>query len=225
MSRVDLGLLLNAGLVLVVGYAALYAAGFARSGVEAVWLVGFAYLVGWGLLGVLLTLGLMLGLSAQGFVVAIFAAACAVAAVAVGRRVPAIGLRPRPLERNPFALAGAGLGAALLAVACAAALLLAVKGTGLRRRTSTTSLLDPEGRVDLLRARPRRRAAAHAAPSRVPAAAAGDERGDLHLVGGFHPSVLPFQMALLGIAFVLRPWRCSTASRRAGSRCRRSRCS
>ena len=201
MSRVDLGLLLNAGLVLVVGYAALYAAGFARSGLEAVWLVGFAYLVGWGLLGVLLTLGLMLGLSAQGFVVASLAAACC-----RGRRRRPPRARDRAataLERNPFALAGAGLGAAFLAVACVAALLLAVKGQAYADYVDNITFWIPKAESIFyahgLDAEPLR----HAAPSRVPAALPAMNAATFHLVGGFHPSVLPFQMALLGVAFVL----------------------
>ncbi len=203
MSRVDLGLLANAALVLVIGYAALHAAGFARSGVEAVWLLGFAYLVGWGLLGVLLTLGLMLGLSAQGFVVAALAAACVVAAVALRRRVPAIVLRPRPLERNPFALVAAGLGAAFLVVACVAALLLSVKGQGYADYIDNITFWIPKAESIFyahgLDAGPLRTLLHPEYPPLLPAMNAAT----FHLVGGFHPSVLPFQMALLGVAFVL----------------------
>jgi hypothetical protein len=145
----------------------------------------------------------MVGLSAQGFVVAILAVASVAVAVAVGRRVAATGFVPRPLERNPFALVAAVAGAAILVVACVAALLLSIQGQGYADYGDNIIFWIPKAESIFyahgLDAEPLRTLVHPEYPPLVPAMNAAT----FHLVGGFHPSVLPFQMTLLGIAFVL----------------------
>ena len=62
MNRTDLGLLAYNAILLAVGYAALRPLGFAARGTR-ITRAGLAYLVGFGVLGVALTLAAIVGIS------------------------------------------------------------------------------------------------------------------------------------------------------------------
>ena len=115
----------------------------------------------------------------------------------------AIGLRPRPLERQPLALLAAAVGAAFLFVALAAALLLSMKGQIYADYIDNITFWIPKAESIFyahgLDAAPLHTLVHPEYPPLVPAMNAAT----FHLIGGFHPSVLPLQMTLLGIAFVL----------------------
>jgi hypothetical protein len=203
VTRVDAGLLANALVVLVIGYAALYGLGFARPRPGALWLVGLAYLVGWSLLGSVLSLGLILGLDARVRTVVVVTALCVIAGILLGRRTAGPAPSPRASERHPLALAAAGLGAAILLVACASALALSVKGAGYAEYIDNVTFWIPKAESIFYSRGLDPVALARLIHPEYPPLVPAMNAATFHFVGGFHPSLLPFQMTLLGIAFVL----------------------
>ena len=188
--------------MLAVGYAALYGLGFARSGLGALRLAGLAYLVGWALLGSVLALGLVVGIDPRLVTVLVLTAVAAGAGILLARRVPALVLPDRAQSRRPLALAASALGGAILAVACLAALALSVKGAGYADYIDNVDFWIPKAASIFfthgLDSGTLRFLLHPEYPPLLPAMNAAT----FHFVGGFHPSVLPFQMTLLGIAFV-----------------------
>jgi hypothetical protein len=124
------------------------------------------------------------------------------ASIAVGRRVGAAEQQARVVRRDPLAFAVAAVGGAMLAVACVAALLFSVDGAGYGDYIDNLTFWIPKAQsiyyahgldADVLGS------LLHSEyPPLVPAMNAAT----FHFVGGVHPSVLPFQMTLLGVAFV-----------------------
>lgn len=202
MSRIDLGLAANAAVVLAVGHALLYALGLARLRASDLRLVGLSYLAGWALLGSALSLALVVGIGPNLRAVGIVAATLVGACAAVGRRTTALPPGTRASSRHPLALASAAVGALIVAVASVTALAMSFRGDYTGYWDSVQfwipkaetiyydggldagvwgSILHPEY------------------PPLIPTANAAT----FHFAGGFHPSVLPFQSALLGVAFLL----------------------
>ena len=202
--RIALGLAANDVLFPVVGFAFLYLLGLAASFGNGLRLLGLSYLTGWALLGSALSIGLMLGLPLT--ILSVVAVAAALVAVCVWRDDGATSDPPSTRRRSrarhstagsrgserPCLRRGAGGddhgGSGRVE-----------PGFGLRRAL----VLAPEGRHDLLRPRARSplwHAIAHLEyPPLMPAMTAVT----FAFTGGFHPSLIPFQQALLGAAFVV----------------------
>ena len=203
--RVALGLAANDVLFPVVGFAFLYLLGLAASFGNGLRLLGLSYLTGWALLGTALSIGLMLGLPLTILSVVAVAAALVAGCVLAGRH------RHTPPPVDPAPVAGAALnrwitriGAALLGVGVLAAMITAARGEW--NPTSDYDALwfwlpkaatiyyahglDPQ----------LWHAIAHLEyPPLMPAMTAAT----FAFTGGFHPSLIPFQQALLGAAFVV----------------------
>jgi hypothetical protein len=203
LSRVDIGLCANALLIVAIGHSVLYAVGIARLRLADVRVLGLSYLLGWSLLGAILALGLMVGLDPDVVTVALVAAVVVPVGVLCGRRAPPVPATRFVRERHPLAHAGALLGAAILATTCLGGLMLSVKGAGYADYVDNLTFWIPKAASIFyshgLDAEALRSLRHSEYPPLVPAMNAAT----FHFVGGFHPSVLPFQMALLGVAFVL----------------------
>jgi hypothetical protein len=203
MSRVDLGLTANALLVLAIGYGLLYGLGFVRSARSALRLTGLSYLLGWALLGSVLALGLVVGIDPTVRTVSIVAAICVGAGAVAGRRTAETSSAARAPERHPLALASTVVGAAIATVASLSALMLAIDGAGYADYIDNVDFWIPKAAsiyyAHGLDAEALRSLLHPEYPPLLPAMNAAT----FHFVGGVHPSVLPFQMTLLGIAFLL----------------------
>ena len=203
--RVAVGLAANDVLFPVVGFAFLYLLGLAASFGSGLRVLGLSYLTGWALLGSALSLGLMLGLPLTIWSVVAVATALVAACVLAGRH------RRTSVPANLEPVAGSALnrwitrvGAAVLALGVLAAMV-----TAARREWNPASDydalwfwlpkaaaiyyahgLDPQTW----------HAIAHLEyPPLMPAMTAVT----FAFTGGFHPSLIPFQQALLGMAFVI----------------------
>jgi hypothetical protein len=201
MTRVDLGLAANAACFLVVGYALLFALGFAELRLRDVRLLGLSYLAGWALLGSVLSLTLIAGIDLGVATVVLVTAGLVAGCALVGTRTSRATSVPARQDRHPLAVLAVALAAVILLTAAVAAIVVAVKGqwnpdwdavvfwipraetiyySGGLDADVWGSLAHPEY------------------PPLVPAL----DAATFHFVGGFHPSVLPFQQTLLGIAFL-----------------------
>ena len=203
--RVALGLAANDLLLPVVGAALLSLLGVTERLGVGVRLLGLSYLAGWALLGLVLSFALVLGLPftvASIVLVAVaLVAACAVAARARRLSLPA---QPGPGSDSRLARWTTRIGAVLLAVGALVAFVTAVRSEWnpasdydafwfwLPRSETIfySHHLDPGLWSQF----------AHAEyPPLMPVMTAMT----FAFTGGFHPSLLPFQQALLGIAFLL----------------------
>ena len=203
--RIALGLAANDLLLPVVGAALLSLLGVTEWLGVGVRLLGLSYLAGWALLGLVLSFALVLGLPftvASIVLVAVaLVAACAAAARARRLSLPA---QPGPATSSRLARWTTRIGAVLLAVGALVAFVTAVRSEWnpasdydafwfwLPRSETIfySHHLDPS----------LWRQFAHAEyPPLMPVMTAMT----FAFTGGFHPSLLPFQQALLGIAFLL----------------------
>ena len=114
--------------VVAVGYAVLYAIGLAR-GLDAVRLLGLAYLVGWGLLGLVVSYAMMTGIGFGLTVVLVAATVLVVACVVAGRFVPPVPAPPTPTPAGSLSRLGFVIGAAVIVVASISALVVSVQST------------------------------------------------------------------------------------------------
>ena len=204
MSGTYLGLFGLDAIYLAVGCALLYGVGLARPRARDLGLVGLAFLAGWALMGVVLSLVLMAGIPLSVATVVVCAALVIVACVLAGRaRARAVPVPPVPPRTwNAPAFAATAIAAAVISIVAAAAVI-----------TSFTSLWNPD--FDLLTAwLPRARIvySLHGlAPSQwstfldpwYPPLVPVQFGTTFVFVGGFHPSLLPIQQAILGVAFVV----------------------
>src|SRR6478609_7219919 len=114
MTRLDLGLIAQNLLILTLGYALLYALGFARIRRADLLLVGIAYLGGWALLGTVLSLALMAGVH-SGVLSTVVVVAVLVALLAfAGRRVGDARPARVPQGRHPLGLLAVALAAVIV---------------------------------------------------------------------------------------------------------------
>jgi hypothetical protein len=202
MNRVDLGLLANDVIVLGVGYAFVFALGFVRSGAAALKLIGLSYLAGWALLGTVLSLALMAGIPLDLPAVVIVAGIVAAVCVVAGRRArPVPDAPPRP-RQGRLATAAMLVAAAVLAVASLAAIVTGIKSEWDPNLDLLTAWLPRSGIIFYLH---------HIDPGRwstfldpwYPPLVPTMYATTFEFAGGFHPSLLMFQQALLGVSFVL----------------------
>ncbi len=203
--RIALGLAANDVLFPIVGGALLYLLGLAGSFGTGLRLLGLSYLAGWALLGTVISLGLLLGLPLTIFSVGATATVLVTGCVLVARR------RGSPAPTASAPVAGSGLnrwitraGAVLLGVGVIAATVTATRGEW-NPASDYDALwfwlpkaatiyyahgLDPQLWREI----------AHLEyPPLMPTMTAAT----FAFTGGFHPSLIPFQQALLGVAFVV----------------------
>jgi hypothetical protein len=202
MNRIDLGLLANDAVILAVGYAFAFALGLVRSGAGMLRLAGLSYLAGWALLGTLLSLVLMAGVPFEPATILVVAAVAALVCVLAGMRVATVPDPPaRPRQGWP-ATAATVIGIAVVAIASVAAIITSVKSEWDPNLDLLTAWLPRSGIIFYLH---------HIDPSRwstfldpwYPPLAPTMYATTYELTGGVHPSLLMFQQALLGVAFVL----------------------
>jgi hypothetical protein len=202
MSGTYLGLFGLDAIYLAVGYGLLYGLGLVRPRARDLGLVGLAFLAGWALMGVLLSLALMVGIPLSVATVVV-CAALVITGCVVAARLRAAPVSPvAPRAWNAPAFAAAAIAAAVIVIVAAAAII-----------TAFTSLWNPD--FDLLTAwLPRARIvySLHGlAPSQwstfldpwYPPLVPVQFGTTFVFVGGFHPSLLPIQQAILGVAFVV----------------------
>src|SRR6266540_3832516 len=208
MSHVDLGLAIDNAVLVAVGYAVLYALGIVELRLGSLVFVGLAYLVGWACIGVLLTLALLAGIDPGIPTFLVIAGAIIVCSGLYRARRPGSTFTPRehaPRSRRASLLAAlpAVLGATMLAIGSLAALSVAVKGQLYAGYLDSFDFWIPKAETIYY---------AHGIDPDVWATIRHPEYPPLvavmdaltfRLVGGFHPSVLPFQATLLGIAFLM----------------------
>jgi hypothetical protein len=200
LTVADFELIANELVLLGVGFAFLYALGLTRR-LRDLRLVGLAFLAGWAVEGVVLCALLMLGVPVRLPTILIAAACLVVAGVLIGRRTPAIGGVPIVQSRHPLARIVALCGAAIVAVEAVAALVV--------------SLTDWDPDFDFVSFWGARAATIYyyggLHPSswrdyphqEYPPLGPAMNAATFHFTHGFHPSLLPIQETLLGIAFLL----------------------
>jgi hypothetical protein len=202
VTRIDLGLAAHGILLPAVGHSLLYGLGLARLRRADVLLLGLSYLLGWAALASLLSLALIVGIPSGLTTVVLLAAALVVCGVLAGRRT-ADGYAP-PARRpwHPAAAVAAGLGGAVLAVEAIAALVVSVKSEWITDIDVLNAWLPRAHSIHLSHQLDATLWGSFLAPWYPPLAPVGYAT-TFDFVGGFHPSVLPFQQTLLGIAFLL----------------------
>jgi len=208
VTHVDLGLTIDNVVLVVVGYVVLYAIGTVELRLGSLLFVGLAYLVGWACIGVLLTLALLAGINPgiPTFLV-IAGGIVGFSGLYGARRSAPISTSRAQVSRSGVAwlLAAlpAVLGATMIAIASLAAISVGVKGQLYAGYLDSFDFWIPKAETIYY---------AHGIDPGVWATIGHPEYPPLvavmdaltfHLVGGFHPSVLPFQSTLLGVAFLL----------------------
>ncbi len=198
-----LDLLENNLLILAAGAALLYALGFVRFRRSEWRLLALAYLAGWALLGSVLTFLLIAGVDPEVTTVVVVVAAIVAVSGFVGRRVPKTEIVATRRDGSPLAVLAALGGAAVLMIASVSALIVAVKGTWPSEWDAWTFWLPKASTIYYFHGlgtglgtygsfdHPEY-------PPLVPTMNAAT----FHFVGGVHPSLLNFQVVLLGIAFL-----------------------
>jgi hypothetical protein len=198
-----IGLVASQVLVAAIGYALLRAVGVATLAAADARLLGLAYLSGWAALGVLLTLGLVLGAGESlPFVLAV-SAVVIVGCLWLARSEPGLPDAALAQSSNPLARAAGWVSWALIAVSAASA--AAVASTVEWDATGDFDAFNfwiPKAQIIYwshgLNAQ---LWGLFAHPEYPPLAAAADAM--TFLFAGMHPSFLPTQRTLLGIAFLL----------------------
>jgi hypothetical protein len=203
LTRAYLGLAALDVLELGAGYGLLYGLGFVRSGRGALRSLGLAFFTGWAALGVALAIGISLGLDPDvprtlgvAFAIAIAGIACR------GFRGP-VAMPPARSSTHPAARALAISGAAVLGIALASAF---VAGAASPADTNwdVWAFWVPKAEAiyyfhGLDTGLGGYLTYAHANyPPLTPATTAAT----FHLMGGVHPSLLPLQQCLVGVAFI-----------------------
>lgn len=207
MSGAYLGLAGLDAIFLVTGYTLLYALGLVRLRLGDARLLGLSFLAGWALLASVLTLSLIAGVELRALTVVVAGAALSAAFVLIGRRRQPEPLVPVRQSRHPLALLAAGLGAAILMIEVAAALVVSVKNEWTTDLDVITAWLPRARTIYYLHhlnasvwgVVPHAGVPGPWYPPLVPAMYAST----FDFAGGFHPAVLPLQQVVLGIAFLL----------------------
>jgi hypothetical protein len=208
VTHVDLGLVLDNAVLVATGYAVLYALRLAEMRLGSILFAGLAYLVGWALTGVLLTLALVAGIDPGILADAIVAAAIVGVCVLYRVRTPSAPAPSRDVATridrvSLLSALPAAAGALMATIACLAAISVAAKGQLYAGYSDAFQFwipkaaaiyyghgLDP-GMWGAIR------------HPEYPPLSAVQDAVTFHFVGGFHPSVLPLQTTLLGVSFLL----------------------
>jgi hypothetical protein len=202
MTAIDLGLVAENLIVLAVGWAFLYGIGLASAGRADVILAGLSYLVGWALLGTLLSFSLMLGIPLR-VVTVVAIAGVSIAASLVARRLRP----PAPDAREPRAGEGALASAvswfagAIVVIASAAAIVTAAKSEWDPNLDLLTAWLPRAHLVYLSHGFDVANWSSFLDPWYPPLAPIMYAT-TFSFAGGFHPSLLSVQQVFLGVAFI-----------------------
>jgi hypothetical protein len=200
LTAFDLELFGNDVLVLGVGFAVLYALGLARR-LGDVRLVGLGFLAGWAAVGLATSAMLMLGIPVR-LPTILIAAACLVATGAlVGRRTAGVGGGSVAQSRRPLAVAAVCCGFAIVAVEAVAALVVSL--TNWDAETDFVNFWGPRAATIYYYGGVHPSTWGDYAHEEYPPLGPAMNAVTFHFVHGFHPSLLPVQQVLLGIAFLL----------------------
>lgn len=203
--RVAVGLAALDALFPAVGYAFLATNGLTHLLPSGLRLLGLSYLTGWAILGSTLTLALMAGLDPQ-------VAAVVLVTIVVFALCILVGLRRRPgpaasrasARLRPGERLVAGLGAAALTLVGLAAIAVSLRG-----EWNPASDFDalwfwiPKAESIYFSHGLNASLWGSLEHPEYPPLAPTVDAVVFHFSGGFHPALLPFQQALLGIAFLL----------------------
>ncbi len=200
MTAVDFELILNDLVVLAAGFACLFALGFARR-LKDVRLVGLAFLVGWAAVGVVLCALLMAGVPVR-LPTILIAAVCIVSAgVLAGRRTRAVSGGRVVQSRHPLALAASLCAAMIVAVEAVAAVVVAL--TNWDPDIDVVNFWGPRAATIYYYGGLHPSSWGDYPHQEYPPLGPAMNAVTFHFVHGFHPSLLPVQQVLLGIAFLL----------------------
>ena len=188
--------------VLVVGYAVLYCVGLARNH-AAIKLAGLAFIVGYGVLGVVVAYLLMIGASFGVGTVLAAAGVLVVVCIAAAPLVPSVpAVTYSPQLRDPVRRTAVIVGAAVIVFAAAAALVVAIRSPW-PPDADTIGLWVPHAgviyREGLGLGSSGWGAFVH---PEYPPLFSTMYAISFAFVGGFHPAVLAHDQCLLGLAFV-----------------------
>ncbi|HEX4518462.1 MAG TPA: hypothetical protein VH063_02665 [Gaiellaceae bacterium] len=200
MSRLALDLLAENVILVAVGWAFLYGVGLGTARRGDLRLIGLSYLVGWALLSSLLSFALMLGIPLV-LPTVVVVAGLTIAASVVLRRHPPEPPEPRAKEGVAERVVTA-FAVAIIAVALASALVTALKSEWDPNLDLLTAWLPRAHLIFLSHQFDASQWATFLDPW-YPPLAPTSYATTFAFVGGFHPSVLSVQQALLGVAFIL----------------------
>ena len=200
-AHVYFGLGANVLTLVAVGYAVLYALGLAR-GPAAVRLLGLAYLVGWGVLGLVVSYLMMAGVGFDLKMVLVAASVLVVACVVAGQFVSPMPAPPTPAAGGPLGRLGFVIGAAVILFASVSALVVSVQSTW-TPDSDTIALWVPHASViwrhGLWFGSSGWTSLYH---PEYPPLISTMYAFTFASVGDFHPSLLPFGQCLLGLSFI-----------------------
>ncbi len=202
MNRADTALTIYNVLVLGVGFAALRPLGLARHSTRLP-RAGLAYLVGFGTLGTALALAAMAGVSPTVPAVSVIGAVLVGACVGIGDRSDASPERPPLRAFGRRGRLAAFVGGVTLTTAALAAIALAAKGQLYAGFWDAVDFWIPKAQAIYYGSGIPADAWASIKHPEYPPLLPTLDAAIFHFTGGFHPSVLPLQATLLGIAFLL----------------------
>ena len=189
--------------VLVVGYAVLYCVGVARNH-AAIKLAGLAFIVGYGVLGVVVAYLLMIGASFGVGTVLAAAGVLVVVCIAAAPLVPSVPAVTYSSQlRDPVHRTTVIVGAAVIVCAAAAALVVAIRSPW-PADADTIGLWVPHAGVIYKGegSDSDRVVGAHSSTRSIRRFSRRCTRASFAFVGGFHPAVLAHDQCVLGLAFV-----------------------
>jgi hypothetical protein len=202
MTRIDLGLIGENLIILTVGWAFLYGIGLATASRADAVFAGLSYLVGWALLGSLLSFSLMLGIPFGVPTVVVVAALTVAAGILAGRlRSAASPAREARPDESSLASAVTWFAGAIVVTACAAALVTAAKSEWDPNVDLLTAWL-PRAHLIWLTHQFDASAWSSFLDPWYPPLAPTMYATTFAFAGGFHPSLLSIQQAFLGVAFI-----------------------
>ena len=197
-----LGLVASQALVAAVGYALLRALGVAELKASDVKLLGLSYFVGWALMGVLSTFGVMLGIGESLPETLVLAGVVIAVCIRVGMSATRLEEPALVQSREPLAVAVSVLGSALIAVAAlsAAAIASRVEWSPTRDFDAVNFWIPKAAVIYWSHGLNAGLWGMFPHPEYPPLAPVMDAM--TFLFAGLHPSLLGTQRALLGIAFL-----------------------
>ncbi len=208
MTRIDLGLIAENLIVLAVGWAFLYGVGLAAARRADLVLAGLSYLVGWALLGVLLSFAVMLGIPLTVVTVVAVCGVTIAAGMVAGRarRTPEPPEPPEAREarvkEGTLASAVTWFAGAIVVIASAAAIVTAVKSEWDPNLDLLTAWLPRAHLLYLTHGFDVSNWSSFLDPWYPPVSPVMYAT-TFAFAGGFHPSLLSIQQVFLGVAFIL----------------------
>jgi hypothetical protein len=204
MTRVLAGLVVNDAVVAVAGYALLCAVRLAGPRLRDLRLLGLAFVLGWAVLGTVLSLLVLAGLGPG--IAAVTTTAVVIVAVCAAARLRGLVPPPAPppaKARVPLlALAPAAFGAVVLVALSAAALAVAAKGRHYVGYWDALEFWIPKAETIFYGHGIDPGVWGSISHPEYPPLVPAMDAATFSFAGGFHPAILSVQAALLGIAFL-----------------------